>query len=190
MESIKETELNLQREVVTTVPNTWLVEAVNPSTGEKKMIDIANYASVVAGQIGTNNSGSNSLLTANTHVATNRSSSTLLFHTTTKIQFMVSCLVVDSYATGYTSNMYILNISRTAAGVLNTSLKVIFGDKTHPIKYKLYENGTLDVVLYRSNYSPLISCLVLAGQFYIEKFMTSISDSLIDDTYIDFTVVE
>lgn len=48
MESIKETELNLQREVVTTVPNTWLVEAVNPSTGEKKMIDIANYASVVA----------------------------------------------------------------------------------------------------------------------------------------------
>lgn len=51
MESIKETELNLQREVVTTVPNTWLVEAVNPSTGEKKMIDIANYASVVAGQM-------------------------------------------------------------------------------------------------------------------------------------------
>lgn len=49
MESIKETELNLQREVVTTVPNTWLVEAVNPSTGDKKMIDIANYASVVAG---------------------------------------------------------------------------------------------------------------------------------------------
>ena len=52
MESIKETELNLQREVVTTVPNTWLVEAVNPNTGEKKMIDIANYASVVAGIIG------------------------------------------------------------------------------------------------------------------------------------------
>lgn len=49
MESIKETELNLQRQVVTTVPNTWLVEAVNPSTGEKKMINIANYASVVAG---------------------------------------------------------------------------------------------------------------------------------------------
>ena len=51
MDSIKETELNLQREVVTTVPNTWLVEAVNPSTGEKKMINIGNYASVVAGQI-------------------------------------------------------------------------------------------------------------------------------------------
>lgn len=31
------------------MPNTWLVEAVNPSTGEKKMIDIASYASVVAG---------------------------------------------------------------------------------------------------------------------------------------------
>lgn len=54
MESIKENELNLQREVVTTVPNTWLVEAVNPSTGEKKMIDIANYASVVAGLSNTN----------------------------------------------------------------------------------------------------------------------------------------
>lgn len=51
MESIKETELNLQREVVTTVPNTWLVEAVNPSTGEKKMINIANYTSVVAEQM-------------------------------------------------------------------------------------------------------------------------------------------
>ena len=54
MECIKETELNLQREVVTTVPNTWLVEAVNPSTGAKKMIDIANYASVVAGLSNTN----------------------------------------------------------------------------------------------------------------------------------------
>lgn len=53
MEGIKETDLNLQREVVTTLANTWLVEAVNPSTGEKKMINIANYASVVAGQMKT-----------------------------------------------------------------------------------------------------------------------------------------
>ena len=49
MESIKEEELNLQREVVTTTPNTWLVEAVNPTTGEKKMINVSNFASVVAG---------------------------------------------------------------------------------------------------------------------------------------------
>lgn len=52
MESIKEEELNLQREVVTTTPNTWLVEAVNPTTGEKKMINVSNFASVVAGVMG------------------------------------------------------------------------------------------------------------------------------------------
>ena len=52
MESIKEEELNLQREVVTTTPNTWLVEAVNPTTGEKKMINVSNFASVVAGVLG------------------------------------------------------------------------------------------------------------------------------------------
>lgn len=49
MESIKEEVLNLQREVVTTTPNTWLVEAVNPTTGEKKMINVSNFSSVVAG---------------------------------------------------------------------------------------------------------------------------------------------
>ena len=55
MESIKEEELNLQREVVTTTPNTWLVEAVNPTTGEKKMINVSNFASVVAGVMNTDN---------------------------------------------------------------------------------------------------------------------------------------
>jgi len=69
MESIKETELNLQREVVTTVPNTWLVEAVNPSTGEKKMIDIANYASVVAGTVEGKYESSGSLCKSGSNIA-------------------------------------------------------------------------------------------------------------------------
>lgn len=50
MESIKETDLNLQREKVTSVANTWLVKAVNPTTGEEKMIDVSNFSSVVAEQ--------------------------------------------------------------------------------------------------------------------------------------------
>lgn len=192
MESIKETELNLQREVVTTVPNTWLVEAVNPSTGEKKMINIANYTSVVAGRIGTSvdNKTSNSLMPAGSYGYYNNVKSVRLF-TTVSQQCSLGCIVMYCPTTGGAQpSIVLITVGKSAE---NTTLSVrckylIKGSTTMPIQYKTNSDKSVSVYIKRTQFTPVYSAIML-GLAYKEGLMTSVESTELDDA-VDATVIE
>ena len=139
-------------------------------------------------QIGTNNN-KNSLLPANSYSAYRlKASSTKLFKVTRTSHFTVTFLVGDSQAAGYPGRVYIGAISRDTNGNIKTSIASILQSSIyHKIKYRLNADNTIDVVLYRTQYSPVVGCFILSGNGYISDICSDVSDSEIDDTFTDFT---
>jgi len=167
------------------------LQLADGTPGKMKMnVFCQAIAPVVAEQIGANNTDANSLLKANSFGQGNFNSSLKLFSVKSIANFTISCIIADNNASGQETSIYLLSISRTLAGVFDAKLKPILGKKIHPIKYRINSDGTVEVVLYRTQYYPTTGCFVLSGSTYIQKLMTAIPDSSIDDTYTDITLVE
>ena len=145
---------------------------------------------VVAEQIGAENS-KNSLLPANTFSGFRlKALSTKLFKVTRTSHFTVTFLVGDSQAAGYPGRIYLGALARDTNGSIKTSIKSILQSSVyHKIKYRLNADNTIDVVLYRTQYSPVVGCFILSGNGYVSNLCSDVSDSEIDDTFIDFTEV-
>lgn len=145
----------------------------------------------VAEQIGTGNHKA-SLLPANSYSGYRlKASSTKLFKVTRTSHFTVTFLVGDSQAAGYPGRVYVGAISRDTNGSIKTSIVSLLQSSIyHKIKYRLNADSTIDVVLYRTQYSPVVGCFILSGNGYISDICSDISDSEVDDTFIDFTEVE
>lgn len=142
----------------------------------------------MAGQIGTGNH-KDSLLPANTFSGFRlKGSSTKLFKVTRTSHFTVTFLVGDSQAAGYPGRVYLGAISRDTNGSIKTSIKPLLHSSVyHKIKYRLNADNTIDVVLYRTQYSPVVGCFILSGNGYVSDVCSDVSDSEIDDTFTDFT---
>ena len=145
----------------------------------------------MAEQIGTNNINKLSLLPANSF-ENDRStaSSTLVFKVPTDGIFTVSFIIASSMAVGNAGEIYVATISRSTSGVLSAKLKSLLPGTSLNLKYKINSDKSVDVVKYRSQYSPVIGCLILSGNRFVTNLTTDISDSEIDDTFIGFTEVE
>ena len=181
MESIKENDLALQRERVTTVAKTWLVEAVNPSTGEKKMIDVSNFSSVVAGQIGAATILRDGLLQKGTLGYANSAKSLKLFTTNTS-NFSVGCLVAASVSTGgappaldYVAVSRNINSSTIVAERKNLYSR---GNYSLPILYKENSDHSVSVYVQRTDFTPVYGAIITCGiQNLKEGLLTVLDDS-------------
>ena len=144
----------------------------------------------MAEQIGTKNIDKLSLLPANSF-ENDRSaaSSTLVFKVPTDGIFTVSFILACSTAIGNAGEIYVAVISRSSSGILSARFKSLIPGTSLNLKYKINSDKSVDVVKYRSQYSPVIGCLILSGNRFVTNLTTNISDSEIDDTFVNFTEV-
>ena len=146
--------------------------------------------SVVAGIIGTNNKASSSLLPASSYDGFRLvASSTMLFKVTRTTHFTVSFLVGDSKAAGYPGKIYAASIARDTNGNIVANISTLLSSISHALKYRVNNDNTIDVVLFRTEYSPVVGIFILSGNSYVTNLNTDMSDSEIDDTFVDFNVL-
>ena len=142
----------------------------------------------MAGLIGTTNTNKRSLLPANVYTGDKlKASSIKLFKVSRTNHFSITFLIGDSQAAGYPGRMYVAAISRDTNGNINASINPLLGSIYHKIKYRVNADNTIDVVLYRTQYSPVVGCFILSGNMYVSDICTEIEDSEVDESFVNFT---